>query len=87
MKRSVVATIQLKISNLVTDMEVSEWNLNIPYAEIVMPKMLSFLENANDENDPSKSYSLKQFIRGIGQGGVANYQPKPNYILISKSSM
>lgn len=51
-----------------------------------MPKMKSFLENANDENDPSKSYSLKHFIRGIGQGGV-NYQPKPNYILISKSCM
>ena len=87
LKRSVVATIQLKVSNMVTDMEVVEWNLKIPYSEVVMPKMMSFLENANDENDPSKSYSLKHFIRGIGQGGVVNYQPKPNYILISKSCM
>lgn len=87
LKRSVVATIQLKVSNMVTDMEVLEWNLKIPYSEVVMPKMMSFLENANDENDPSKSYSLKHFIRGIGQGGVVNYQPKPNYILISKSCM
>lgn len=38
LKRSVVATIQLKVSNMVTDMEVLEWNLKIPYSEVVMPK-------------------------------------------------
>ena len=68
-----------------SDMEVLEWNINIPYAKLTT--MVKFLDDSKGENDVTTSYSLTSFIRGIGQGGVVNYQPNPNYILISKNSL
>lgn len=85
LKRSVVATIKIKVSNMPSDMEVLEWNVDIPYANPTT--MEKFLDDSKGENDVTTSYSLTSFIRGIGQGGVVNYQPKPNYILISKNSL
>lgn len=85
LKRSVVATIKIKVSNMPSDMEVLEWNVDIPYAKPTT--MEKFLDDSKGENDVTTSYSLTSFIRGIGQGGVVNYQPKPNYILISKNSL
>lgn len=85
LKRSAVATIKIKVSNMPSDMEVLEWNINIPYAKSTT--MGKFLDDSKGENDVTTSYSLTSFIRGIGQGGVVNYQPKPNYILISKNSL
>ena len=46
--------------------------------------MNDFFENAFDENDVTKSYSVLDFIKGMFYGGVLNTQPKPSYILISK---
>lgn len=85
LKRSVVATIKIKVSNMPSDMEVLEWNVDIPYAKPTT--MEKFLDDSKGENDVTTSYSLTSFIRGIGQGGVVNCQPKPNYILISKNSL
>ena len=85
LKRSAVATVKIKVSNMPSDMEVLEWNVNIPYAELTT--MGKYLDDAKGEDDATTSYSLTSFIRGIGQGGVVNYQPKPNYILISKNSL
>ena len=85
LKRSVVATIKIKVSNMPSDMEVLEWNVDIPYANPTT--MEKFLDDSKGENDVTTSYSLTSFIRGIGQGGVVNYQPKPNYILNSKNSL
>lgn len=85
LERSVTATVQLKVSNMMADMDVLEWNVNIPYAE--KTPMIKFMDGALEENDVTKSYSLENFIRGIAQGGVVNYQPKPNYILISKNNI
>lgn len=85
LKRSVVATIKIKVSNMPSDMEVLEWNVDIPYAKPTT--MEKFLDDSKGENDVTTSYSLTSFIHGIGQGGVVNYQPKPNYILISKNSL
>lgn len=85
LKRSAVATVKIKVSNMPSDMEVLEWNVNIPYAE--RTTMGKFLDDSKGEADVTTSYSLTSFIRGIGQGGVVNYQPKPNYILISKNSL
>lgn len=85
LKRSVVATIKLKVSNMVADMEVLEWNITIPYVERnVMEK---FLDDSKGQNDVTTSYSLMNFLLGIAHGGVVNYQPEPNYILISKNSL
>ena len=85
LKRSVVATIKLKVSNMVADMEVLEWNITIPYVECnVMGK---FLDDSKGQNDVTTSYSLMNFLLGIAHGGVVNHQPEPNYILISKNSL
>ncbi len=85
LKRSVVATVKIKVSNMPSDMEVLEWNVNIPYVEYTT--MGKYLDDSKGENDVTTSYSLMSFICGIGQGGVVNHQPKPNYILISKNSL
>lgn len=85
LKRSAVATIKIKVSNMPSEMEVLEWNINIPYDKLTT--MVKFLDDSKGENDVTTSYSLTSFIRGIGQDGVVNYQPKPNYILISKNSL
>lgn len=85
LRRSVIATVRLKVSNIMNDMEVLEWNLNIPYRELTL--MNQFFKGATDENDPRKSYSVEDFVRGISQGGVVNIQPKANYILISKNNI
>lgn len=85
LKRSAVATIKIKVSNMPSDMEVLEWNVNIPY--VGFTPMMKYLDDSKGENDVTTSYSVMSFIKGIGQGGVVNYQPKPNYILISKNSL
>lgn len=85
LKRSATATIKIKVSNMMADMEVLEWNIDIPYVELT--KMTPFLDDSKGEDDPTVSYSLKSFIWGLGHGGVVNYQPKPNYILVSKNSL
>lgn len=85
LRRSAIATVRLKVSNMMNDMEVLEWNLNIPYRECTL--MNKFFDGAIDENDPTKSYSVEDFVMGISQGGVVNIQPKANYILISKNNI
>lgn len=84
LKRSVTATIRLKVSNMPLDMEVIEWNVNIPDAGVSY--ISQFTENVQSENDVTKSYSLGNFIVGISQGGIVNRQPQPNYILITKQN-
>lgn len=85
LRRSAIATMRLKVSNMMNDMEVLEWNLKIPYSEST--QMDQFLEDATDENDPTKSYSVEDFVKGISQGDIVNIQPKENYILISKNNI
>lgn len=85
LKRSAIATVRLKVSNMMNDMDVLEWNLNIPYSELTL--MNKFFEGAINENDATKSYSVRDFVKGLSQGGVVNYQPKANYILISKNNI
>lgn len=84
LKRSVEATIRLKVSNMPLDMEVIEWNLRIPEAEAMY--ISQFTDSVKTEDDVTKSYSLDNFITGISQGGIVNRQPQPNYILISKKN-
>ena len=61
-----------------SDSEVLEWTLELPDTEYTL--FNPFFENANTENDPTKSFSVKDFI-----GGFVNAKLKSNYILISKN--
>jgi len=81
LERSAIATIKLTISNMFQDMDVIEWNINIPNYSI---SELTQFYGATSEDDLEKSYSIENFITGIQQGGIVNKQPKPNYILITK---
>ena len=78
LKRESVATVDLKVSNMQSDSEVLEWTLELPDTEYTL--FNPFFENANTENDPTKSFSVKDFI-----GGFVNAKLKSNYILISKN--
>ena len=82
LNRTAVATVELKLYDMAMDSEVIEWGLEIP--DLNVDKFVSFFGGV--ESDPTKSYSLDSFIRGIFYGGVTNKTLKPNYILISKNS-
>ena len=84
LKRKAEAIIELKVCNMPLDMEVIEWNLNIPDSEYTL--FNEFFEGSVDENDPTRSYSVLEFIQGIFYGGVINQHGSSNYILISKNS-
>lgn len=77
------AAIKLNISDMPLDMDVVEWSLKIPGKDIT--SLREFM-GAGSPNDVSKTYSLEQLIDGLANG-VANVQPSPNYILISKKNL
>lgn len=80
--REATAIVDLKISNMPTDSEVVKWNLELPVTDYTT--MNEFFKDANDENDPTKSFSVLDFLKGIFQGGITTHDMKPNYILITR---
>lgn len=82
LNRKVVATVNLQIFNMATDSEVINWYLELPDTDYSF--FYPFFKNANNENDPSKSYSVLDFVKGMYQGGIVNNKTKHNYILVSK---
>lgn len=82
LNRTAVATVELKLYDMAMDSEVIKWSLELPDLDVV--KFAPFFGDV--ESDPTKSYSLDSFIRGIFYGGVTNKTLPPNYILISKNS-
>lgn len=82
LKRISTAIVELKISNMATDSEVLEWTIELPDTDYTL--FNEFLDGATDENDPTKSYSVMGFIKGVFCGGVVNKKIEPSYILISK---
>ncbi len=83
LKRTAIATVDLKLCHMATDSEVIEWSLTLPDLDVY--EFSPYL-NAKDENDVTKSFSLENFIKGMFYGGVINKSLQPNYILISKNS-
>lgn len=82
LKRKVTATVELKVFNMATDSEVIEWNLELPNTDYTL--LNQFFDGAVSEDDPSKSYSVLDFVKGMFQGSVVTKNLSPNYILISK---
>lgn len=82
LERKVIAIADIKLYNMISDSEVIEWSLNIPFEDYTL--FNEFFDGATDENDPSKSYSVLDFIKGF-QNGLVSKDLKPNYILISKN--
>lgn len=83
LKRTAIATVDLKLCHMAMDSEVIEWTLLLPDLDIT--DFAPYL-GGTDENDVTKSFSLENFIKGMFYGGVINKSLKPNYILISKKS-
>ena len=67
---------------MATDSEVIEWNLELPDTDYTL--FNQFFDGAVSEGDPSKSYSVLDFVKGMFQGSVVTKKLSPNYILISK---
>ncbi|MCQ2262068.1 MAG: hypothetical protein MJZ42_02815 [Bacteroidales bacterium] len=82
LKRTATATVELKVFNMATDSEVIEWNLELPDTDYTL--FNQFFDGATNENDPSKSYTVIDFVKGMFQGSVVTKNLSPNYILISK---
>ena len=84
LKRKATAIVKLYVYNMATDSEVIEWTLDMPDTDYVL--FGDYFDNSTGEGDPSKSYSLIDFVKGIFQGGIVNKKLTPNYILVSKKS-
>ena len=82
LERKATAIVELKVFNMALESDVIEWNLTLPDNDITY--LNEFFDGAVDENDPSKSFSLVDFIKGMFYGGVVSEKLNPNYILISK---
>lgn len=82
LRRTSTATVELTVSNMPLDSEVIEWTLELPNTDT--SRMARFLTNATSENDPTKSFSVLDFMNGIFHGGIVNEKIKSNYILLSK---
>ena len=81
-KKNSKATVMLKVYGMVMDSEVLEWSLELPDKEYTL--MGEFFDDATNPNDPTKSFSVKDFCEGMF-GDLTN-EIKPNYILISKKN-
>ena len=82
--RKATATVRLYVFNMATDSEVIEWTLELPEADYTL--FGDYFDNSTGEDDPSKSYSLIDFVKGMTQGSAANKKLEPNYILVSKKN-
>ena len=82
--RTATAIAEVKVFDMAMDSEVLEWTLELPDTDYTL--FSPYFDGAISENDPTKSYSVADFVKGIFYGGVVNKTLKPNYILISKNS-
>ena len=82
--RTATAIVEVKVFDMAMDSEVLEWTLELPDTDYTL--FSPYFDGAISENDPTKSYSVADFVKGIFYGGVVNKTLKPNYILISKNS-
>lgn len=82
LKRSATAEIELKVYAMPQDADVIEWTLDLPDTDYTL--FTEFFDNATEEGDPTKSYSVLNFVKGIFQGGVVSKTLPNNYILISR---
>ncbi len=73
LKRTAIATVDIKVFDMVNESVVLEWNIDLPDYE-------------KGNFDFEQTRSLGKFITAFHQGGVLNSDLKPNYILISKQS-
>lgn len=83
LKRKSTAIVELKISSMALDSDVLEWTLELPDTDYTL--FNEFFDNATTEADPTKSFSVQDFLRGIFSGGVVNDKLGSNYILISRN--
>lgn len=82
--RTATAIVEVKVFDMAMDSEVLEWSLELPDTDYTL--FSPYFDGVTSENDPTKSYSVADFVKGIFYGGVVNKTLKPNYILISKNS-
>lgn len=83
LKRTVEATVRLKLFNMPTDSDVIEWTMELPDTDYTLFGQFC---GAATEDDCSKSFSIEDFLRGMFYGSVVNTTLEPNYILVSKNS-
>ena len=82
LERTATANVKIKVFDMPLDADVLEWSLKLPDLDIT--NFYPYFDNAFDENDPTKSFSVKSFVEGMFYGGVVNKDPMKKYILISK---
>lgn len=76
------ASVELKLFYMSQKADIIEWNIDLLDQD--HSKMDKFWLDADDPNDPAKSYSLEAFCKGMFKEGNGNQQLQPNYILIKK---
>ena len=82
--RNAVASVDIVISDMLTDADVIQWKLSYP-DKFFSEQFIDIISNASDENDLSRSFSLNDFIAGLFAAEQNHWDETPNYILVSKN--
>ena len=80
--RKAIASIELKVTNMLNDSDVILWYLNHP-DQYMNETLLDYL-SGQEEGDYTKSFSVDKFIAGIFNANQNKWTKEPNRILISK---
>lgn len=82
--RRAIASVELVISDMLTDADVIQWKLSYP-DKFFSEQFTDIILNANGENDLARSFSLNDFITGLFAAEQNHWDETPNYILVSKN--
>lgn len=86
LRRTIIASVRLKVSYIPNDCDVIEWTFNPCKLDSEITGFSSVL-GASSWKEFDKTYSLENFLQGLFRGAHLNKcSQKPNYILISKHS-
>lgn len=86
LQRKATATIELNVSNMLTDADVVLWTLELPDGQAsVNERPITQFFGAQSENELDKSFSIENFIDGMFRGASNKMDKEPNRILISKN--
>lgn len=81
--RKAIASVELKVANMLNDSDVILWYLNHP-DQYMNETLLDYL-SGQEEGDYTKSFSVDKFIAGIFNAIQNKWTKEPNRILISKN--
>lgn len=82
LKRLAVASVRVKVTDMLLDNEVLEWHLDHP--EYLRSREFETIINCPEESNLTGSFSMNQFVEGLFAASQNRWDREPRRILISK---